>query len=205
MKTTGDNSLGIIKNTQYVCNLIFINPPGQTPSGHRHPPQQMATAADGTHPTGMHSCFLWLQKVVEVSKKYLPYMSSGFDSLKLNLNFADGFDYMGKHQGEFDIIITDSSDPIGVQFVQFLSAIILNARILNVKFSYCCNIAIVYVTCVITISTKFFRIFHPFTYFTQLKHVSVTVVNCGQNIHRYIFYFVRQDLPPHYFKNRTMS
>ena len=22
------------------------------------PPQQMATAADGTHPTGMHSCFL---------------------------------------------------------------------------------------------------------------------------------------------------
>ena len=41
-------------------------------------------------------------------------MSSGFDSLKLNLNFADGFDYMGKHQGEFDIIITDSSDPIGM-------------------------------------------------------------------------------------------
>ena len=26
--------------------------PGQTP------PQQMATAADGTHPTGMHSCYL---------------------------------------------------------------------------------------------------------------------------------------------------
>ena len=42
-------------------------PPGQTPTLNRHtpwtdsprqmpPPQQMATAADGTHPTGMHSC-----------------------------------------------------------------------------------------------------------------------------------------------------
>ena len=29
------------------------HPPGQTP-----PPQQTATAVDGTHPTGMHSCFI---------------------------------------------------------------------------------------------------------------------------------------------------
>ena len=28
-------------------------PPGQTPP----PPQETATAADGTHPTGMHSCY----------------------------------------------------------------------------------------------------------------------------------------------------
>ena len=28
--------------------------PGQTP-----PPQQTATAADGTHPTGMHSCYVY--------------------------------------------------------------------------------------------------------------------------------------------------
>ena len=31
-------------------------PPGQTPQTRQTPPQQMATAADGTHPTGMHSC-----------------------------------------------------------------------------------------------------------------------------------------------------
>ena len=30
-----------------------------TPLG-RHPPRQTATAADGTHPTGMHSCCLWI-------------------------------------------------------------------------------------------------------------------------------------------------
>ena len=38
-----------------------IHPPADPPSGRpplvRHPPpQQTATAADGTHPTGMHSC-----------------------------------------------------------------------------------------------------------------------------------------------------
>ena len=32
------------------------HPPGQAPPRSRHPPQQTATAADGTHPTGMHSC-----------------------------------------------------------------------------------------------------------------------------------------------------
>ena len=33
------------------CMLGYTNTPGQTP------PQQTATAADGTYPTGMHSCF----------------------------------------------------------------------------------------------------------------------------------------------------
>ena len=32
-------------------------PPEQTPPKTDHPPEQTATAADGTHPTGMHSCF----------------------------------------------------------------------------------------------------------------------------------------------------
>ncbi|VDH92172.1 spermidine synthase [Mytilus galloprovincialis] len=53
------------------------------------------------------------EKVIEVSKKYLPNMSCGFNSDKLTLHIGDGFEYMKKHQGEFDVIITDSSDPIG--------------------------------------------------------------------------------------------
>ena len=32
--------------------------PGHPP-GTRHPPQQTATVADGTNPTGMHSCYSW--------------------------------------------------------------------------------------------------------------------------------------------------
>lgn len=52
-------------------------------------------------------------RVVEVSKKYLPFMACGFDSPKVHLTIGDGFEFMKNHQAEFDVIITDSSDPIG--------------------------------------------------------------------------------------------
>lgn len=53
------------------------------------------------------------QEVVNVSKKYLPFMASGFDSPKLTLLFADGYKYVREHKDAFDVIITDSSDPKG--------------------------------------------------------------------------------------------
>lgn len=52
-------------------------------------------------------------RVVELSKQYLPHMASGFSSPKMNLTIGDGFEYMKNHTKEFDVIITDSSDPIG--------------------------------------------------------------------------------------------
>ena len=51
--------------------------------------------------------------VVEVSKKFLPFMACGFESPKMNLHIGDGFAFMREHTAEFDVIITDSSDPIG--------------------------------------------------------------------------------------------
>ena len=52
-------------------------------------------------------------KVLEVSRKYLPSMGVGLDNPKVILNVADGFQFLKQHTGEFDVIITDSSDPIG--------------------------------------------------------------------------------------------
>lgn len=52
-------------------------------------------------------------RVVELSKEYLPFMACGFTSSKMTLTIGDGFEYMKKRSGEFDVIITDSSDPIG--------------------------------------------------------------------------------------------
>lgn len=40
-------------------------------------------------------------------------MAKGFDSEKLTLHVGDGFEFMKNHSDEFDVIITDSSDPIG--------------------------------------------------------------------------------------------
>lgn len=52
-------------------------------------------------------------RVVELSKKYLPFMAEGFNSPKLSLHIADGFKFMEEHVQYYDVIITDSSDPIG--------------------------------------------------------------------------------------------
>ncbi|KAH7698389.1 Protein SPDS-1 b [Aphelenchoides avenae] len=51
--------------------------------------------------------------VVDVSKKYLPHMSKDFGHPKLDLHIGDGFDFLKNHKDEFDVVITDSSDPVG--------------------------------------------------------------------------------------------
>uniref|UniRef100_F1L7H4 Spermidine synthase n=1 Tax=Ascaris suum TaxID=6253 RepID=F1L7H4_ASCSU len=53
------------------------------------------------------------EMVIEASKKYLPHMSVAFDNPKLKLFIGDGFEFLKEHKNEFDVIITDSSDPIG--------------------------------------------------------------------------------------------
>ncbi|KAL6086580.1 hypothetical protein STEG23_008987, partial [Scotinomys teguina] len=53
------------------------------------------------------------QDVIEVSKKFLPGMAIGFSSSKLTLHVGDGFEFMKQNQDAFDVIITDSSDPMG--------------------------------------------------------------------------------------------
>ena len=56
---------------------------------------------------------LYHQEVIEVCKTYLPNMTKGYSSPKLAQYIGDGFEYMQKHNNEFDVIITDSSDPVG--------------------------------------------------------------------------------------------
>ncbi|XP_051170681.1 spermidine synthase isoform X1 [Leptopilina boulardi] len=51
--------------------------------------------------------------VITVSKQYLPFMGKGLEHPKLTLRVGDGFEFMKQHKNEFDIIITDSSDPVG--------------------------------------------------------------------------------------------
>lgn len=57
--------------------------------------------------------FFHLQKVIEVCKKYLPKMACGFRSSKLTQFIGDGFEHMKEYENEFDVIITDSPDPVG--------------------------------------------------------------------------------------------
>ena len=58
--------------------------------------------------------FLSIQRVIEVSKQFLPTLSSGYSSPKLTIHIEDANKYMERYAGEFDVIITDSCDPIGM-------------------------------------------------------------------------------------------
>ena len=51
--------------------------------------------------------------VFDVSKKFLPKMAEGFGDPRLIHHWGDGCAFVKEHPGEFDVIIVDSSDPIG--------------------------------------------------------------------------------------------
>ncbi|KAM6528258.1 putrescine aminopropyltransferase, variant 4 [Fusarium falciforme] len=53
------------------------------------------------------------EAVVRLSKQYLPTMSVGFDHPKVKVHIGDGFKFLNDYKNEFDVIITDSSDPEG--------------------------------------------------------------------------------------------
>lgn len=51
--------------------------------------------------------------VIEASREWLPQTSNQFSNPKLEILVADGVDYMKTSKETFDVIIVDSSDPIG--------------------------------------------------------------------------------------------
>lgn len=78
-------------------------------SGREQPPQRCASEFK----TVLVLVLPAVQDVINVSKKYLPEMAKGFFSPKLTLHVGDGFEFMKQNQDAFDVIITDSSDPVG--------------------------------------------------------------------------------------------
>ncbi|GIP31942.1 polyamine aminopropyltransferase [Paenibacillus sp. J2TS4] len=53
------------------------------------------------------------ESVVVASKAHLPEVSGNLSDPRVNFIYADGVDYAKKVQGEYDVIIVDSSDPVG--------------------------------------------------------------------------------------------
>jgi len=53
------------------------------------------------------------EAVIRLSKKYLPGMAVGFQHEAVKVIVGDGFEFLKQHKNEFDVIITDSSDPDG--------------------------------------------------------------------------------------------
>ncbi len=57
--------------------------------------------------------------VIKAAKKYLPNLSKGYDDPRVTVKVMDGAKFLEENQDAFDVIITDSSDPIGPASVLF--------------------------------------------------------------------------------------
>lgn len=53
------------------------------------------------------------EAVIRLSKQYLPSMASVYENPKVKVHIGDGFKFLNDFKNEFDVIITDSSDPDG--------------------------------------------------------------------------------------------
>lgn len=53
------------------------------------------------------------EKVVEVSRKYLPKTAEKLDDPRVHIHYDDGLRFVRKKHGEYGLIIVDSTDPFG--------------------------------------------------------------------------------------------
>ncbi|KAK4700898.1 spermidine synthase / saccharopine dehydrogenase (NADP+, L-glutamate-forming), partial [Phenoliferia sp. Uapishka_3] len=66
------------------------------------------------HPSVKHAVLCDIDEAVpRVSKAFLPHMAAGFDDPRVTVHIGDGFKFLDDKKAEFDVIITDSSDPVG--------------------------------------------------------------------------------------------
>ncbi len=53
------------------------------------------------------------EKVIDICREYFPKLANSFDNKKVNLFFEDGAKFLDNRKNQYDVIIVDSSDPIG--------------------------------------------------------------------------------------------
>ena len=51
--------------------------------------------------------------VVDASKKYLPFLSCSLDDKRVCIHYTDGIDFVKTKNAVYDLIIVDSTDPVG--------------------------------------------------------------------------------------------
>ncbi|OGG48209.1 MAG: spermidine synthase [Candidatus Handelsmanbacteria bacterium RIFCSPLOWO2_12_FULL_64_10] len=52
--------------------------------------------------------------VIKNSQRFLPSISKGaFENPRANVVIGNGFEYIREHEGEFDVVLVDSTDPVG--------------------------------------------------------------------------------------------
>ncbi len=53
------------------------------------------------------------EMVVAAARKYLPFIACGFDDPRVRVHIGDGAEFVAARKSAYDLVIVDSSDPIG--------------------------------------------------------------------------------------------
>jgi len=68
------------------------------------------------------------EAVINVSKKFLPQIAGKLDDPKVVINIEDAVEYMKRQQESFDVILIDSTDPLGPGVGLFTEEFYTNAK-----------------------------------------------------------------------------
>lgn len=53
------------------------------------------------------------ERVIELCRRFLPELSHGLDDPRVSVRVTDGLEYVKSVRGQYDVVIVDSSDPLG--------------------------------------------------------------------------------------------
>jgi spermidine synthase len=63
------------------------------------------------------------QEVIDTARKWMPQVSNGaFEDHRAQVVIGDGFEFLKQHPGGFDVILVDSTDPVGPSLPLFTEA-----------------------------------------------------------------------------------
>ncbi len=66
--------------------------------------------------------------VIEACKRYLPSISGGLNDPRVDIHIRDGIEFIAEHKNRFDVILVDSTDPIGPGEGLFTESFYKNVR-----------------------------------------------------------------------------
>lgn len=72
------------------------------------------------HPSVKHATLVDIDEgVIAASKKYLPQWSTGFGDPRAKVVITDGLEFVSRSKAQYDVVIVDSTDPVGPGEVLF--------------------------------------------------------------------------------------
>ena len=114
-----DGSVMLTENDEFTYHEMISHVPLFT---HPHPEHVLIIGGgDGgtvrevmKHPTVHRAKLVEIDSmVIEKSKQFLPFVSCEMENPRVEVIIRDGIEYIKPHKGVFDVILVDSTDPVG--------------------------------------------------------------------------------------------